>query len=122
VTGIAAGQVKLIAETLAKTRPSTVVWCMGITQHTVGSANVRALCVLQLALGNVGISGGGTNIFRGHDNVQGATDVGPNADSLPAYYGLAENSWRHWAGVWNVPYEWVQARFASKELVEKAGM
>ena len=35
-------------------------------------------CILQLALGNVGVSGGGANIFRGHDNVQGATDVGPN--------------------------------------------
>ena len=33
-------------------------------------------------------SGGGTNIYRGHDNVQGATDVGPNPDSLPGYYGL----------------------------------
>ena len=122
VTGIADDQVKLIAETLAKNRPSTVVWCMGITQHTVGSANVRALCVLQLALGNVGVSGGGTNIFRGQDNVQGATDVGPNADSLPAYYGLGEDSWRHWAGVWNLPYEWIQGRFASKELMEKPGI
>jgi len=42
------------------------------------------LVILQLALGNVGKSAGGTNIFRGHDNVQGATDVGPNPDSLPA--------------------------------------
>jgi formate dehydrogenase major subunit len=41
--------------------------------------------------------GGGTNIFRGHDNVQGATDVGPNPDSLPGYYGLADGSWKHFA-------------------------
>ena len=122
VTGIAPDQVRLVAETLAKNHPSTVVWCMGITQHTVGTANVRALAILQLALGNIGVSGGGTNIFRGHDNVQGATDVGPNADSLPAYYGLAEDAWKHWAGVWGVPYEWIQARFASKALMEKPGM
>jgi len=122
VTGITPDQVHLVAETLAKNRPSTVVWCMGITQHTVGTANVRALSVLQLALGNVGVSGGGTNIFRGHDNVQGATDVGPNADSLPAYYGLSEGAWRHWAGVWGVPYDWIRARFASKEMMEKSGM
>ncbi len=63
---------------------------MGQTQHTIGNAIVRASCILQLALGNVGVSGGGTNIFRGHDNVQGATDVGPNPDSLPGYYGLAD--------------------------------
>ena len=58
---------------------------MGQTQHTIGNAMVRASCILQLALGNVGTSGGGTNIYRGHDNVQGATDVGPNPDSLPGY-------------------------------------
>ena len=68
----------------------------GQTQHSIGNAIVRAYCILQLALGNVGVSGGGTNIYRGHDNVQGATDVGPNPDSLPGYYGLAEGSWKHW--------------------------
>ena len=79
-----------VAEMMAKNRPSTIVWCMGQTQHTIGNAIVRASCILQLALGNVGVSGGGANIFRGHDNVQGATDVGPNPDSLPGYYGLAD--------------------------------
>ncbi len=122
VTGIPADQIRLVAETLAKNRPSTVIWCMGITQHHIGHANVRALSILQLALGNVGVSGGGTNIFRGHDNVQGATDVGPNPDSLPAYYGVSEGAWKHWAGVWGVDYEWLKGRFASKELMEKPGM
>jgi anaerobic selenocysteine-containing dehydrogenase len=67
----------------------TIMWCMGQTQHTNGNAIVRASCILQLALGNIGKSGGGANIYRGHDNVQGATDVGPNPDSLPGYYGIA---------------------------------
>ena len=75
---------------MAKNRPGTIVWCMGQTQHTIGNAIVRASCILQLALGNIGVSGGGANIFRGHDNVQGATDVGPNPDSLPGYYGLVD--------------------------------
>ena len=83
VTGMPEEQVKHVAELMAKNRPSTIVWAMGQTQHTTGNAIVRASCILQLALGNVGVSGGGTNIYRGHDNVQGATDVGPNADSLP---------------------------------------
>ena len=65
-------------------------------------------CIVQLALGNVGKSGGGANIFRGHDNVQGATDVGPNPDSLPGYYGLAEGSWKHFANTWGVDYEWIK--------------
>ena len=85
---------------------------MGQTQHTIGNAIVRASCILQLALGNVGVSGGGTNIFRGHDNVQGATDVGPNPDSLPGYYGLAEGAWKHFAKVWNVDFEWIKKQYA----------
>jgi formate dehydrogenase major subunit len=91
------GHLLKVATILAENRPSTIVWCMGQTQHTIGNAIVRASCLLQLALGNVGKSGGGTNIFRGHDNVQGATDVGPNPDSLPGYYGMAEGSFKHFA-------------------------
>ncbi|KAI5913079.1 molybdopterin-dependent oxidoreductase [Azoarcus sp. PA01] len=122
VTGVPEEQVYTIAEMLAKNKPSTVVWCMGQTQHTVGNGNVRAMCILQLVLGNVGVSGGGTNIFRGHDNVQGATDVGPNPDSLPGYYGLAAGSWQHWCRVWDVDYEWVKGRYASEELMTKSGI
>jgi len=119
--GVPEAQVLQAAETMAKNRPSTVVWCMGQTQHSIGNAIVRASCILQLALGNVGKSGGGTNIFRGHDNVQGATDVGPNPDSLPAYYGLATGAWKHWCAVWGVDYEWVKSQFASQAMMEKSG-
>jgi formate dehydrogenase major subunit len=80
------------------------------------------MCILQLVLGNVGVSGGGTNIFRGHDNVQGATDVGPNPDSLPGYYGLATGSWKHWCSTWGVDYEWVKKQFASQAMMEKSGI
>src|SRR5713101_9233669 len=74
VTGVTPEQLHKVTEAFAKNRPSTIVWCMGQTQHTIGNAVVRASCILQLALGNIGVSGGGANIFRGHDNVQGATD------------------------------------------------
>jgi formate dehydrogenase major subunit len=120
--GVPEAQMAKVAEMLAKNKPSTIVWCMGQTQHTIGNAMVRASCILQLALGNVGKSGGGTNIFRGHDNVQGATDVGPNPDSLPGYYGIATGSWKHWATVWGVDYEWLKGRFASQAMMEKPGM
>ena len=110
-----------VAKMLADNRPGTIVWCMGQTQHTIGNAIVRASCLLQLALGNVGKSGGGANIFRGHDNVQGATDVGPNPDSLPGYYGLAEGSWKHYAKVWGVDFEWIKGRYAPG-MLSKAGM
>jgi formate dehydrogenase major subunit len=110
--GVKEAQVALVAKMMAESRPGTIVWCMGQTQHTIGNAIVRASCILQLALGNIGKSGGGTNIFRGHDNVQGATDVGPNPDSLPGYYGLAEGSWKHFAKVWGVDFDWIKGRYA----------
>ncbi len=118
--GVPEAQVYQVAKTLHENRPGTIVWCMGQTQHTIGNAMVRASCILQLALGNVGKSGGGANIFRGHDNVQGATDVGPNPNSLPGYYGLAAGSWKHYAGVWGVDYEWIKSKFAPN-MMEKSG-
>ncbi|MEN9844052.1 MAG: Formate dehydrogenase [Pseudomonadota bacterium] len=119
--GVKEAQMAKVAKMLADSRPGTIVWCMGQTQHTIGNAMVRASCILQLALGNVGKTGGGTNIFRGHDNVQGATDVGPNPDSLPGYYGLAAGSWKHFAATWGVDYDWIKGKYAPG-MMEKPGM
>ena len=52
-------------------------------------------------------AGTGANIFRGHCNVQGATDLGLDVVTLPLYYGLAEGAWQHWSRVWEVDYEWL---------------
>jgi formate dehydrogenase major subunit len=119
--GVNEAQMFKVAKMLNDHRPGTIVWCMGQTQHTTGNAIVRASCILQLALGNVGVSGGGTNIFRGHDNVQGATDVGPNPDSLPGYYGLVEGSWKHFANTWGVDFEWIKKQYASPAMMTKSG-
>jgi formate dehydrogenase major subunit len=111
VTGCSEEEVYQAAKLMADNRPGTVIWCMGGTQHHVGNANTRAYCILQLALGNMGVSGGGTNIFRGHDNVQGATDLGLLFDNLPGYYGLTTGAWNHWTNVWNLDMEWMKGRF-----------
>ncbi|TAK43870.1 MAG: twin-arginine translocation signal domain-containing protein [Betaproteobacteria bacterium] len=112
VTGVPEQQMYETAKLLAENRPGFIIWAMGQTQHTNGNAIVRASAVLMLALGNVGRPGGGANIYRGHDNVQGATDIGPNPDSLPGYYGIAPGSFAHWARVWNVDLKWLQSQFA----------
>jgi formate dehydrogenase major subunit len=122
VTGVPGAQVRRVAEMLAKNRPGTLVWCMGGTQHTVGNNNTRAYCILQLALGNVGVAGGGTNIFRGHDNVQGATDMGLDVTTLPAYYGIAAPAWKHWGRVWGLDYDYLKGRFKDPALMEKPGI
>ncbi|MFZ5690170.1 MAG: formate dehydrogenase subunit alpha [Pseudomonadota bacterium] len=111
VSGVPGKQLERVAKMFATEKPSTLIWCMGSTQHTVGTANVRAFCIALLATGNVGGFGNGANIFRGHCNVQGATDLGLDIATLPLYYGLVEGAWRHWARVWDVDYSWFEGRF-----------
>jgi formate dehydrogenase major subunit len=111
VTGVSGEQLRRVAEMIAKDKPATLIWAMGQTQFSVGTANVRASCILLLATGNVGGFGNGANIFRGHCNVQGATDLGLDITTLPLYYGLAEGAWKHWCRVWEVDYDWMSSRF-----------
>jgi formate dehydrogenase major subunit len=130
VSGVPGAQLKRVAEMFAKQKPSTLIWCMGLTQKTVGTANVRALCIALLATGNVGAFGTGANIFRGHCNVQGATDLGLDIVTLPLYYGLTEAAWKHWCRVWEVEYDWMASRFDTltaadgkvTKLMETAGI
>jgi formate dehydrogenase major subunit len=122
VSGVPGEQLKRMAQVFATQKPATLIWCMGATQKTVGTANVRAFSILLLATGNVGSAGTGANIFRGHTNVQGATDMGLDVSTLPAYYGLDEAAWRHWCRVWQVDYEWMKSRFVSQKLMEMPGI
>jgi formate dehydrogenase major subunit len=122
VSGVPGEQLKRVAQMFATEKPATLIWCMGQTQHTVGTANVRTSCIALLLTGNVGKPGAGANIFRGHDNVQGATDVGLDIVTLPFYYGLAEGAWKHWGRVWEVDYDYLQSRFESKKIMETPGI
>jgi formate dehydrogenase major subunit len=113
VTGVPGSQLRRVAKIMANNRPGTFIWCMGGTQHANGNNNTRAYCAFQLALGNMGTAGGGANIFRGHCNVQGATDFCVLSHSLPGYYGLSAGAWKHWSRVWGEDVEWLKGRFDS---------
>ena len=121
VAGVGEAEVRAAAKAMADNRPGTFIWCMGGTQHTIGNNNTRAYCTFQLALGNMGVSGGGTNIFRGHDNVQGATDFCILSHSLPGYYGLSGGAWKHWAGVWGLDVEWLKGQFDPASYEQSKG-
>lgn len=121
ITGIPAETIIHIAEEMAAAKPACLVWNQGLTQHTVGTSNTRIMPILQMFLGNIGKSGGGVNILRGHDNVQGASDMNNLSDSLPGYYGLGEPAWRHFCKHWGVEYDWMLSRFKDKEMMEKIG-
>jgi predicted molibdopterin-dependent oxidoreductase YjgC len=65
-----------MAELYATHPPASLLYAMGITQHTTGVDNVKSCCNLAMLCGNVGVYGGGVNPLRGQNNVQGACDMG----------------------------------------------
>lgn len=121
ITGLPKDLLIQAATMFASANPGCLIWNQGWTQHSIGSSNTRLGSIMQLILGNVGKAGGGCNILRGHDNVQGSTDIGCLSDTLPGYYGLAEGSWKYFSKQWKVDYEWLKGRFKSKELMEAKG-
>ena len=67
---------------------ATIIYAVGLTQHTYGAQMIRTACMLQLLLGNIGRAGGGMNALRGHSNIQGATDMAGIFDILPGYVNV----------------------------------
>ena len=66
-------------------KTGSITYALNLTQHTNGVQNIRALCMLQILLGNIGRPGGGVVALRGHANVQGATDLMVLYHNLPGY-------------------------------------
>jgi len=85
ITGIPAAQIQQIAEIMAKNRPGSILYALGMTQHTTGVQGIRGFTILQLLLGNVGKPGSGVNALRGEPNVQGACDMGVLNNYMPGY-------------------------------------
>ena len=76
---------EIVTSTGNAQRVGTITYALGWTQHSIGVQIIRAAAMLQLLLGNVGRPGGGVNAFRGHSNIQGATDIAGNTEILPGY-------------------------------------
>ena len=76
ITGVPAEDIKTAARIYAQAGKASILYTMGITQHTTGVDNVKSCANLAMLCGNVGIEGGGVNPLRGQNNVQGACDMG----------------------------------------------
>jgi len=72
-------------------KAGTIMYAMGWTQHSVGAQNIRAMAMIQLLLGNIGVAGGGVNALRGESNVQGSTDHCLLNHLLPGYLQSPED-------------------------------
>ncbi len=88
------------AAVLYATNRSAIIYAMGITQHTSGTANVASLANLALLTGNVGKRGTGVNPLRGQNNVQGAGDMGALPNILPGYAKLGTRKAREIERIW----------------------
>jgi formate dehydrogenase major subunit len=76
---------EIVTSTYPPEKAGTITYALGWTQHSTAVQMIRAAAMLQLLLGNVGRPGGGVNAFRGHSNIQGATDMAGTFDILPGY-------------------------------------
>jgi formate dehydrogenase major subunit len=76
---------KIYSSTAGPEKAGTIMYAMGWTQHTVGTQIIRNMAMIQLMLGNMGVSGGGVNALRGESNVQGSTDHCLLFHILPGY-------------------------------------
>src|SRR3954453_3799033 len=85
ISGVPSAQIQKIAETMAANRPGTILYALGMTQHTTGVQGIRAFTILQLLLGNIGKPGSGVNALRGEPNVQGACDMAVLHNYMPGY-------------------------------------
>ena len=92
ITGIDAATLRKMAEMFAKTKPASIIYCMGITQHTTGVDNVKSLANLAMLTGNVGVASGGVNPLRGQNNVQGACDMGGLPNVFTGYQPVADEA------------------------------
>jgi formate dehydrogenase alpha subunit len=85
LTGVDAERIAKAARLYATTKPASILYTMGLTQHTHGTDNVKAVADLAMLTGNVGTYASGVNPLRGQNNVQGACDMGALPNVYPGY-------------------------------------
>jgi formate dehydrogenase alpha subunit len=104
ITGIPAGDLIEAGRAFGRAKTATILYAMGITQHTTGTDNVKSLANLALLTGNVGVPNAGVNPLRGQNNVQGACDMGALPNVYSGYQKVDESAVRdRMAELWEVP-------------------
>ncbi len=94
ITGVLKDDIVKAARIYAQNYPASILFAMGITQHSHGTDNVQAIANLAMLTGNVGKEGSGVNPLRGHNNVQGACDLGALPDFYTGYQKVGDESIR----------------------------
>ncbi len=107
ISGVPAGELRRAARLYGASGCSSIVYGLGVTEHSHGTDGVRTLANLALLTGQVGTAhGGGVNPLRGQNNVQGASDMGALPDVLPGYQPLTDGeAVARVEAVWGVPLD-----------------
>ena len=92
VTGVPKEMLIKTAEMIRDADGTCILWGMGVTQNTGGSDTSAAISNLLLATGNYRRPGAGAYPLRGHNNVQGACDMGTLPGWLPGYQHVTDDS------------------------------
>jgi len=104
ISGIPAADLKKAAEWIGTAESATLLYSMGITQHTVGVDNVKSTANLQMLTGNIGKRGGGVNALRGQNNVQGACDMGALPVVFTGYQKVIDpTAYKKFEDAWGFP-------------------
>ncbi len=103
ITGVDASDIAEAARIYASPpfSGSCLIWGMGITQHTMGTANAHGLLNLALVAGQLGRPGSGISPLRGQNNVQGCGDSGCVPNSFPGYQPIGEESLAKFQQAWS---------------------
>ncbi len=121
ITGIQAEKI-IQAAHLYASGPAALLYCMGITQHTSGTDNVKALANLAMLCGNIGKKGTGLIPLRGQNNVQGSCDMGALPHTLPGYVSIHnENACKNMARAWHVSHLPQRPGLTAAAMFEGAG-
>jgi formate dehydrogenase alpha subunit len=103
ITGVPTETLKEIGRRYAKAKNAVIIYCLGITELSTGTDNVRSLGNLALLTGNVGRPGTGVNPLRGQNNVQGACDMGAYPNVFSGYQATSVDEIRQrMEGLWDV--------------------
>jgi len=121
ITGVSQDRIARAARLYATHKPATILYAMGITQHSHGTDNVMATANLAMLTGNIGKPGTGVNPLRGQNNVQGACDLGALPNVYPGYQAVTDPQVKaRFEAAWGCSLP-PKPGLAVTEMIEQAG-
>lgn len=122
ISGVPAADLVAAARLYGQAERGSILYTMGVTQHTTGTEGVLAVANLALATGNLGKEGTGVNPLRGQNNVQGACDMGALPNFFTGYQKVTDSAVREkFARAWGVPELPGKEGLKIGEIIEGAG-